>query len=104
MNEISIPTVQVDGVPDPLPHGLVVLDVREDSEWASGHIDGAVHIPLRDLPVRVDELPGAAQVLAVCHSGGRSAQATGYLVQRGIEAVNLDGGIVAWQQSGRAVV
>lgn len=104
MNEISIPTVQVDGVPDPLPEGLVVLDVREDDEWASGHVDGAVHVPLRELPARVDELPADAQVLAICHSGGRSAQATGYLVQRGIDAVNLDGGIVAWQRAGRPVV
>ena len=104
MNEISIPTVQIDGVPDPLPDGLVVLDVREADEWESGHIEGAVHIPLHDLPARADELSADAQVLAMCHSGGRSAQATGYLVQRGVDAVNLDGGIVAWQRAGRAVV
>ena len=104
MNEISIPTVQIQGVPDPLPDSVVVLDVREDNEWQSGHVDGALHIPLASLPARADELPEDKQILAICHSGGRSAQATGYLVQRGIDAVNLDGGIVAWQRAGRAVV
>ncbi|UYM07554.1 rhodanese-like domain-containing protein [Solicola gregarius] len=104
MNEISIPTVQVEGVPEPLPESVVVLDVREENEWQGGHVDGAVHIPLGELPARIDELPDGKQVLAICHVGGRSAQATGYLVQRGYDAVNLDGGMIAWQRAGRPVV
>ena len=56
MDENTIPTVDVADVPDPLPAGLVVLDVREDDEWASGHVDGAIHIPLGDLPARADEV------------------------------------------------
>jgi rhodanese-related sulfurtransferase len=104
MDEISIPTVEVAGVPDPVPAELVVLDVREDDEWASGHIDGAVHIPLGDLAVRADEVPADRQVLVYCHAGGRSARATAFLQQRGVDAVNLAGGVIAWHQAGRRLV
>jgi rhodanese-related sulfurtransferase len=98
---MQIPTVSVAGVPDPLPEGVSVLDVREPVEWHHGHIDGALHIPLRDVPGRLAELPADSQLLVVCKVGGRSAQAVGYLVQQGIDAVNLDGGMVEWQASGR---
>jgi len=98
-----VPTVSVAGVPDPIPDGLVVLDVREQLEWHHGHIDGAVHIPLMDLPQRLTELP-EGQTLVVCRVGGRSAQATGYLVQQGVDAVNLDGGMLEWAGAGRAMV
>ncbi|MFY0408128.1 rhodanese-like domain-containing protein [Solicola sp. PLA-1-18] len=104
MTEQSIPTVTVENVPHPLPAGLVVLDVREDDEWASGHLDGAVHVPLGQLPGRLDEVPRDGQVLVYCKVGGRSAQATAYLQQAGVDAVNLDGGILAWQRAGRPVV
>jgi len=99
----QIPTVTVEGVPDPLPDGLVVLDVREPVEWQHGHIDGAVHIPLMQLPQRLAEVPGG-QTLVVCKIGGRSAQAVGYLVQQGIDAVNLDGGMLEWAGAGRPMV
>ena len=99
----SIPTVAVHGVPDPLPEGVVVLDVREPVEWHHGHIEGAVHIPLGLLPLRHAELP-EAQVLVVCRVGGRSAQAVMWLQQQGYEAVNLDGGMLDWEAAGRAMV
>ena len=104
MSETSIPTVQVGGVPDPLPEGLTLLDVREDNEWAEGHLEGAVHIPLGQLPGRVGEVPNDGQVLVYCKVGGRSAQATAFLQNAGVEAVNLDGGVVAWTQAGRPLV
>ena len=99
----QIPTVTIDGVPDPIPEGLTVLDVREPVEWAHGHIEGATHIPLMEVPQRLDELP-VGQILVVCKIGGRSAQAVGYLVQQGIDAVNLDGGMVEWEGAGRSMV
>ena len=99
---MSIPTIRIDAVPTPLPAELLVLDVREDDEWAAGHIDGALHIPLMELPARVDEVAalGAEQLLVVCKVGGRSAQATGYLAQQGYPAVNLDGGMLDWDALG----
>ena len=98
----QIPTVAIDGLPDPLPEDLVVLDVREPVEWDYGHIEGAVHIPLSLLPVRLAELP-AAQTLVVCKIGGRSAQAVAWLQQQGHDAVNRAGGVLDWEAAGRAM-
>ena len=97
---MSIPTAAVDGVPLPLPENLVVLDVREDDEWEAGRLEGSVHIALGELGERYTELP-SGQVLVVCRSGHRSAHATSYLVDQGFDAVNLDGGLAAWQAAGR---
>ncbi len=99
----DIPSTTVDDLPDPLPDGVTVLDVREPEEWAHGHIEGAVHVPLMQLPARRDELP-AGRVLVVCKIGGRSMRATHYLTQQGIDAVNLDGGMVDWAFAGRPML
>src|SRR4051812_20058926 len=96
-----IPTAAVDGVPEPLPDNMTVLDVREDDEWEAGRLEGSVHIPLRELGERFTGLPQSGQVLVVCRSGNRSAYATSYLVDQGIDAVNLAGGLVAWHGAGR---
>lgn len=101
---IEVPTIEVAQVPDPLPDGVTVLDVREPLEWHHAHIEDAVHIPLTDLPARVDELPAERQLLVVCKVGGRSAQATAFLREKGLEAINLAGGMIDWVDSGRAVV
>lgn len=98
---MSIPTVEIDGVPDPVP--VPVLDVREDFEWEAGHIEGALHIPLSELPVRAVELP-EGQFLVTCKVGGRSAQAVAWLVANGHEAVNLAGGMLDWAAAGRPMV
>lgn len=100
---MSIPTVTVDNIPDPLPEGLNVLDVREDIEWVHGHIEGAVHIPLSELPARIGDLPDG-QLLVICKIGGRSAQATMFLAQQGYEVVSLDGGMLDWAGAGRPMV
>lgn len=98
-----VPAVTVTDLPDPLPADVVVLDVREPVEWAYGHVDGALHVPLHDLPGRLAELPDA-RLLVVCRVGARSAQATAYLAAAGRDAVNLDGGMVAWAGAGRGMV
>jgi rhodanese-related sulfurtransferase len=103
MNHGPIPTVSVDAVPDPLPEGVHVLDVREDVEWRYGHIEDALHIPLHQLPGRLAELPEGRTVV-VCKVGGRSAQAVAFLAQHGHEVVNLDGGMLEWQAAGRPMV
>lgn len=99
----GIPTVAITGVPDPLPEGLAVLDVREPVEWTHGHIEGALHIPLGELTERLDEVP-EGQVLVVCKVGGRSAQAVMWLAQQGRDVVNLDGGMLDWASAGRPMV
>lgn len=99
----DIPTVTVDDVPDPLPADVAVLDVREPEEWVHGHIEGATHLPLMELVGRLDEVPDG-RVLVVCKIGGRSMQAVDYLVRRGHDAVNLDGGMIEWAGAGRPMV
>jgi rhodanese-related sulfurtransferase len=104
---MQIPTAEVSGVPDPLPEGLLVLDVREDDEWRAGHVEGSVHVPLMELEGRyagLAELSAAAQTLVVCRSGNRSAYAAGFLIQQGLDAVNLAGGLLSWYAAGRTLV
>jgi len=101
---IEVPTVELAQVPDPLPEGVTVLDVREPVEWHHGHIEGAVHVPLTEVPGRLEELPRDRQLLVVCKVGGRSAQATAFLREKGFEALNLEGGMLEWSAAGRPMV
>ena len=78
---------------------LHLLDVREDDEWAAGHIDGAQHIPLGELSARLGELPKERTIVAVCRSGGRSESAVRGLRKLGYEAENLEGGVNAWDRA-----
>lgn len=85
-----------------LPDDAVVLDVREPGEWAAGHAVNAVHIPLGEVIARLAELPVTDGPLPViCRSGGRSAQVVAYLTAHGIDAVNVDGGTLAWAAAGK---
>jgi rhodanese-related sulfurtransferase len=100
----GVPTVTV----DELKEEDFLLDVREDDEWQAGHAAGALHIPMSEFVARYGELTEAApqdgRVNVICRSGGRSAQVTMYLAQQGVDAVNVDGGMQAWEAAGRAVV
>ena len=96
----QVPTVSVAEV----PADAVVLDVREDDEWAAGHIAGSVHVPLSELPARAADIPDADPLVVVCKVGGRSAQVTAWLTGQGRDAVNLAGGLQAWADAGRPLV
>lgn len=89
---------------DQLPEDRVLLDVREDDEWNAGHAPDAVHLPMTELAARLDEVPDASPLYVVCRSGGRSARVTEYLNANGWDAVNVAGGMSAWEQSGRPLV
>lgn len=100
-----VPQVDVTAVP---ADGLL-LDVREDNEWTAGHAEGALHIPMSDFVGRYGELTDrlgddSERVYVICRVGGRSAQVTQYLRQRGLDAVNVDGGMLAWEAAGRPLV
>jgi rhodanese-related sulfurtransferase len=103
MSGSPVPTTSVDAIADPLPGDVAVLDVREPYEWVAGHVPAAVHIPLRELPGRIDDVP-SGHVLVVCHVGSRSARATAFLLQQGVDAVNLGGGMAAWAAASRPMV
>src|ERR1700710_1397834 len=100
----DVPTVEVAQVPDPIPDGLTVLDVREPIEWQHGRIEGAVHVPMAQIPARTGELPTEGRVLVVCKVGGRSAHVTAFLQEQGFDAVNLAGGMLEWAAAGRPLV
>jgi adenylyltransferase/sulfurtransferase len=79
---------------------LVLLDVREPEEVAIVRIDGALHIPMGDIPARVHELDPQADIVVYCHHGMRSANVVAFLRNREFSSVaNLDGGIDAWAAS-----
>lgn len=75
---------------------VTFLDVREPEEWAAGHIPEAIHIPLDQLERRHAELPTDKPIITICRSGRRSEQAARFLLERGMDAINLDGGTLAW--------
>jgi rhodanese-related sulfurtransferase len=81
----------------------VVVDVRETSEWSTGHIPNARHIALGQLNQRIGELEKVKSkpVIVCCASGNRSSSACGTLRKAGFERVfNLSGGIRAWSDAG----
>lgn len=80
--------------------GAYVVDVREDAEVAGGRVPGAVHIPMNDVPARVDELPTGVPVFVICHSGNRSRAVVDHLRAKGITAINVAGGTDGWAKRG----
>jgi len=83
---------------------VVILDVREQSEYDAGHIPGVTLIPMNTVPNRLNEIPKDKPVIVTCRSGNRSGQVTDYLRQQGYTNVhNMTGGINAWQQAGYPV-
>jgi len=79
------------------PAETILLDVREPQELDIAAVDGALHIPMAEIPARLAELDKDQTVICMCHLGGRSAQVTAFLTANGFaNAVNLTGGISAW--------
>jgi rhodanese-related sulfurtransferase len=100
MTSAELPSVD----PAALTDDVVLLDVREPDEWVAGHAPGALHIPLGQIPDRFAELPQGADVVVVCHLGGRSARATAWLNEQGYACRNLTGGMVGYAAAGRPLV
>ena len=80
----------------------VLVDVRENDEWAAGHIDGAVHVPLAT--VSLGKMPGfeGKRLVMQCKAGGRSRRACEMLLTErpDLAVYNLEGGFLAWMQAG----
>jgi rhodanese-related sulfurtransferase len=78
----------------------VLLDVREDWETKLCRLDNAIHIPIDEIELRVDELDPGEEVVVYCHQGVRSAAVAEYLRQRGFKNVqNLAGGLDHWART-----
>jgi rhodanese-related sulfurtransferase/glyoxylase-like metal-dependent hydrolase (beta-lactamase superfamily II) len=84
--------------------GAQFIDVREPGEWTAGHAPGARLIPMGSVEARIDEIRRDLPAVVVCRSGGRSNAVAQLLSSHGIDAVNLAGGMFAWESAGLPVV
>lgn len=101
-------------IPASLPHiavsdvsaktDAVLLDCREQDEWDEAHIDGAIHIPMIQLPDRLNEIETSKEIICVCRSGNRSGKVAAWLLNNGYRAVNMTGGMLAWKEAGLPVI
>jgi rhodanese-related sulfurtransferase len=103
-----VASITVDEVSATMSEQRLLLDVREPHEFTGpmGHIPGAILIPLGELPMRLPEIESHKheKVIAICRSGGRSAQATAILMNAGFANVlNMIGGTLAWTKKGYPV-
>ena len=79
-----------------------IIDVRTSAEWRSGHIAGAVHVPITELGARIAslQLDGTRPIVAICRAAHRSVPAVRLLQQHGFRnACQLQGGMLAWRQA-----
>ena len=99
----GVPEVTVSEFAEAHARGAVVIDVREDDEWESGHVPGAVHIPLGQVVARVAEVTRDEPVYVICGTGPRSGKAAQFYRSQGIDAINVNGGTKGWIMSGHPV-
>jgi phage shock protein E len=93
---IDVSTLQAKLNEKPKPF---VLDVREPSEYAAGHIAGSTLLPSHQLSSRMSELPKDREIICVCASGSRSSSAARKLAGNGYTVLNLSGGMGQWQRA-----
>ncbi len=102
----TVPQITVHDLAGWLEEGrqITVMDVREPFEWGEGHIAGALHIPMREVPARRSEVPEDRPKAVVCSGGLRSSTVISALKQAGLSnCYNVGGGMAAWQKSGYPV-
>jgi rhodanese-related sulfurtransferase len=82
---------------DPARPRPLLLDVRENWEYETCHLDGATLMPMHLVPIRVGELDDDQDIVCICHHGARSMQVAAFLERNGFSRItNLTGGIHAW--------
>lgn len=79
---------------------FTLLDVRESWEYEKSRIEGSKHIPMGEVPTRVQELDPEEHIIVLCHHGMRSLSVTNWLRQQGFEKVqSMRGGIDGWART-----
>ncbi len=96
--------IDITGFAEAHAAGEYVLDVREPGEYVSGHVPGAVLIPMGQLGSRTHELPDDGRINVICATGNRSLVVTDALQRAGWDAVSVAGGTMGWRMAGRDVV
>ncbi len=100
----QVPDVQPDALEAMLSAGAELVDVRNSSEYAAGHLAGAANLPLGRLAERLDELPRDRPLVVHCQGGGRAGVAAGLLAAQGFTDVrHLAGDYGGWTKAGRPV-
>ncbi len=99
----TITDLEPDAAQAKVDDGAQLVDVRQGYEWEAGRIDGAVHIPLEQLPGRAGELDRDRPVVFQCRSGSRSGFAAQAFREAGFDAYNLAGGLLAWVEAGKPI-
>src|SRR4051812_29878581 len=84
--------------------GAQLVDVREPHEYESGHVPGAVLVPLSTVPTSLDQFSTDGPTYVICKTGARSYRACEFLEGQGLEGINIEGGTMAWVISGRETV
>ncbi|WP_227424477.1 rhodanese-like domain-containing protein [Pengzhenrongella sicca] len=97
------PTVDAARALELVRAGATLLDVRENSEWTSGHAPAAMHVPLARIDSATRRLRTDRPVVVVCASGMRSRTAATHLRGLGFDATSLSGGMAMWQRAGGEV-
>jgi len=95
--------IDIEQAASALSEGATVVDVREDTEYAAGHVPGVLPIPMGQLPSRLGELDRTVPVYVICASGNRSSAMTAFLIRSGFEAASVAGGTEAWARAGRPI-
>lgn len=95
------PEIDIEQLDRARPGDATVIDVRERSEYVTGHIPGAELLSMTQLSFRLGEIDKTRPVYVVCASGNRSAAMTDVLVAAGYDAYSVTGGTAAWARSGR---
>ncbi len=101
---MTVSEVTIEELESALQSGATVIDVREPDEYATGHVPGAVLVPLADVPATLARFSSDSTNYVICRSGARSYRACEFLVEQGLDAVNVEGGTMAWIISGRGTV
>jgi rhodanese-related sulfurtransferase len=96
----QVPEVEASEGAARVDQGALLLDVRQPEEWDAGRAPAATLIPLGELEARLDELPTDREIVCVCRTGARSAHAAAFLATQGRTAMNLWGGMLAWEAEG----
>lgn len=97
------PEETVDDLAAAPPAGRSLIDVRSPEEFATGHVPGAVNVPLDEVLADPSRHHGDGTIHVICQSGGRSMKAASAMHEAGVAAVSVTGGTTAWIDSGRAV-
>lgn len=100
---MDIPAIDIPTLRRELDAGAPVFDVRQPDEYAEAHVPGVRLVPLDEVPERVEEFPEDRTVYVICRSGARSGRAVEFLRTRGVDAVNVSGGTLAWMEAGNPV-